>query len=174
MRLLRERDLLRLNVHPAYDRHAPHAHRAPDALELLRYLERELARRRDHAREQALRVVPQPLQNWQRERSGLARPSGGHANDIAALERVWKDLGLDVCRGFEPHLLEGFEEGVDEAERFKGRRGRSRLFLWFQGRAGGRRFFRRWHFGDRLEGEEDRVEVVEGKGLRAPSNIFQA
>ncbi len=109
MRLLRERDLLRLYVHTSDDRHAPHAHRAPDALELLRDLERKLARRRNHAREQALRVVPQLLQDRQRKGGGLAGPGGGDADDVAALERVRERLGLDVCRGFELHLLEGFE-----------------------------------------------------------------
>ena len=103
VRLLGERYRLRHHVHAAHDGGALDANARAQRLELLADLVGQLARRRQHEREQALRVVQQRLQDGQRERARLARAGLGQADDVLALEGDRQRLALN---GRRPRPLE--------------------------------------------------------------------
>jgi hypothetical protein len=135
VRSLRESDLLIHLRDAADDGRAADAYRRAERLKLLRDLEGELARGREDAGEEPARVLPERLEDGQREGGGFAGAGGGDADDVAALESMGESLDLDVGGDGELELLEHFQQRVDEAERAERRRS---LFSrsWTGARAG--------------------------------------
>ena len=65
-------------------------------------------------------VFQNPVQDRQRERSGLAGAGLGNADDIASGDRDRNGLGLDGCGGDVVLFGESTRDGIGEAEILKG------------------------------------------------------
>jgi hypothetical protein len=99
---------LRAHSDSADDHRAPHVPLAPQALEVLPDLYRELPRRRDDERARA-DLAREPVEDGEEEGGGLARPGRGGADDVAPLQRRRDRADLDGRRMLEPRAIQRLE-----------------------------------------------------------------
>jgi len=170
---------LRERVEASDGREAPESERRPERAELLGELRRELARGGERERGHAVGVLPEAVQDGQRERGRLAAPRLGdpqhvlpreRARDAPALHRRGAPHAQGVARVHQPLR----QAEVREGRRRRAGRGLDVIGLAGLGHDGGRRGvvglggggFRAWGFRFRLGlGLHLRLELEPGFGL---------
>jgi hypothetical protein len=120
MRAAAQADDLTVELLPAVDRHDRGAEATTVAMERLRHLHGELARRHEDKRERLPRrraFIGHALQDRQRERRGLARARRGLPEDVAPRQQRRTRSPLNRRRFFVPERGELDEEFTPQAER---------------------------------------------------------